>query len=110
MKHTKSRFKGINGLFADYFWYSINHKKDKKRGVQELEIWYANILPKLDGEEPLIRLSFIEILYYKYLVKSIQKWNLLEISNKITIISIFINVLIDSECSLIFLVIRLLGC
>lgn len=93
MKHEKSRTKGHNGLAADYFWYSIKSKKDRKRGIQEFENWFANVIPILDGEEVLIRASFIEVLVYRYWIKPIQKWQSMSLENKIGIIGIVISIL-----------------
>lgn len=90
MKHVKSRFEGINGLAADYYWYSNNGKKDKKRGMQKMENWLANVIPVIDGEEQLIRASIIEILIYEVWAKPIAKWNSLSTSDKIEVIGILV--------------------
>ncbi len=101
MKHVKSRFEGINGLPADYFWYSIKGKKNRLIGIQELEVWLANVIPILDGEEFLIRASFIDVIVYRYLVKPTRKWQSLSLENKIGIIEILISI-ITIILSLIF--------
>lgn len=85
MKHVKNRFEGINGLSANYYWYSSNGKKDKKRGIEEMENWLANLIPVLDGEETLIRASTLEVFIYKVWTKSIKKWQALSVGNKIAL-------------------------
>lgn len=93
MKHVKSRFEGINGLVADYFWYSNNGKKDRQRGIQELENWYANIIPVLDGDEPLIRASLIDIFVYNVLNKPFKKLKSFSLGNKIAVLGIIITII-----------------
>lgn len=101
MKHVKSRFEGINGLAADYYWYSNNGKKDRNRGIEGMENWLANIIPVLDGEEPLLRASLVEVLIYNTWTKPVQKWKSLSLGNKLAVIGILIQVIVQIIIELI---------
>lgn len=89
----KKELKGINEMPAKYYWFSLNGKKDKLRGIQFEEIWYAKVLPHLDGEEELIEASIIEIITYNTFIKQFNSWKKLDRSGKIEIIGIVLLVL-----------------
>jgi hypothetical protein len=86
----KGRFKGINNMPADYYWYSWKGKKNKKRGIQEMEIWLAEIIPQIDFVEDFIKASWPEVLFFKLWIKPKNIWLSLNIEHKIAIIGIII--------------------
>ena len=90
MESKKERYKGVNGLSADYFWFSNQGEKDKKRGIQEMENWLAHVTPLVDFEEKLIRASFFEVLKYRCLTKPKTWWLSLNTNQKIAILAIAI--------------------
>lgn len=91
MNIKKGRFKGINGLPADYYWFSINGKKDRKQGIQEMELWLAKVTPTLDHIEKLIIASNFDVMVYKYLTKPKKWWLRFNTDQKIKIIAMTIG-------------------